>query len=342
MNGDTLLSIIIPCYNCEKYIEECVLSLNPDGQPDIQIILVDDGSVDDTLARCNALAQQHKNIEVVHTDNFGVSHARNMGLNLAKGIWIMFVDSDDTVEKNYMDTLRNGVPKEVDLIRFGICCRYVDETGKLLKTENRTMKMFQVDSAPYKDWSFNESFKLLFHENVFDSVCGAFFEREIIDTEKLRFDETVSVREDSIFMLKYAAKVKSVRYINQYLYNYRIVGNEGYHYRRAIPIDNILKLYNEYIDFLGKRNQGEIGVQQAVDHHVFQQLVGGVIHCASRKYNVPLAVLFKYIKNISTEFEEMLNRIEYDNTFFKVLVDLIKNHHVLLATIMCKLRYYKL
>ncbi len=333
---NTLLSVIVPCYNCDQYIDDCVNSLEQDAAPEIQIILIDDGSSDNTLSQCHSLMKKYDNIEVIHTENHGVSHARNIGLDHALGDWIMFVDSDDTVEKEYVQVLHCESADSSDYIRFGIRRRYVNENGEETKIENSPTALFS--DKELVDMSISDNFISVFIGNAFDSVCGSFFRRAIIEERHLRFDETVSVREDSLFALKYAECIDTVRFINQQLYNYKIIGGQSYHYRRPIPVNNIKKLDLEYRYFLKTKAVDDAGALETVDHHIFQQLMAGVIHCASRKYGVSIKELSRYLETVSGAFSELLCRINYRTLFFRFLILLLKKRRIFAATMICKIR----
>ena len=93
-----LLSIIVPVYNVERYLEQCILSLVHQSYRSIEILLIDDGSSDGSFAICDEWAKKDQRIRVFHTENHGVSHARNVGLEQARGDYIGFVDSDDWID----------------------------------------------------------------------------------------------------------------------------------------------------------------------------------------------------------------------------------------------------
>ena len=100
---DPLVSVVVPVYNVEKYLDRCVQSLLTQTYPNYEIVLVDDGSPDNCPAMCDAYAKKYENVAVLHKKNGGISDARNYGVQRAKGDWIVFVDSDDYVAENYIE-----------------------------------------------------------------------------------------------------------------------------------------------------------------------------------------------------------------------------------------------
>ena len=115
-----LFSIIIPAYNVETKIKKCVDSVASQAEGNTQIIIVDDGSTDHTLQVCQMLANQYPMVSVIHQKNSGVSSARNIGLQEALGEWIIFIDSDDCVERNYLEDIYCEIQNnDSDLIIYG-------------------------------------------------------------------------------------------------------------------------------------------------------------------------------------------------------------------------------
>ena len=108
---EDLISVIIPVYNVEKYLPECIESVLKQTHTNLEIILVDDGSPDNSPQICDEYAQKDSRIKVIHKENGGVSSARNEGLKIAKGEWISFIDADDWVEKNFCEILLNKAVK---------------------------------------------------------------------------------------------------------------------------------------------------------------------------------------------------------------------------------------
>ena len=107
-----MVSIIIPVYNCEKYIEKCINSIINQTYKDFEVIIVDDGSIDNSIEICNKLIKTDKRFKITRQTNKGVSCARNLGLELAKGEYITFIDSDEWVENTFIECLLKGILEE--------------------------------------------------------------------------------------------------------------------------------------------------------------------------------------------------------------------------------------
>ena len=120
-SGKPEISIIVPVYQVEKYLNECIDSILAQTFTDFELILVDDGSPDNCPAQCDAAAKRDSRVRVIHKQNGGVSTARNAGLDAAQGNWIAFVDSDDTAAPEYLEKMHKAV-LETGRERRRVCC----------------------------------------------------------------------------------------------------------------------------------------------------------------------------------------------------------------------------
>jgi glycosyltransferase involved in cell wall biosynthesis len=168
------ISVIIPVYNTEKYIEKCVTSVQAQTYENLEILLVDDGSVDGSLARCQAMAQQDSRITVLHRENGGASAARNTGLDAATGDYIAFVDSDDYIAPNTYERLHQALVEadaDMSLCDFA----YVDETGQKIldippmKTAVIGRRQaFELVEFGQEEWRYISLVNRLYKRRLFD------------------------------------------------------------------------------------------------------------------------------------------------------------------------------
>ena len=209
-----LISIIIPVYKVEKFLEKCVNSVLEQTYKNLEIILVDDGSPDNCPALCDELAKKDKRIKVIHKKNGGVSSARNMGLDEAKGKYVCFVDSDDYVEPTYAEDLHDAITKND--VQMAVCELFdVYEDKKILAFDLGKNLVFNVDNS-------NEFFDVFTQTNL-SSPVNKMYLKEIAN--KVKFNTSLKYGEDQIFNFNYYTYINSVAYINKPLYNY--VANSG-------------------------------------------------------------------------------------------------------------------
>ena len=203
-----LVSIIVPVYNVERYIKRCVDSLRGQTLQNIEIILVDDGSKDNSGCLCDEFAQQDSKIHVIHKQNAGQGLARNDGLNIAKGRYVLFIDSDDFIEPDTCEKLSDRMEREqADLCSFG----YQIETP-----QGELFYRAQLKEQCYENEAIRKRFVLHFFGDSADdeemrgvSACMTMFRRSVIETGKIRFrSEREYFSEDTIFNLDFCLLAK--------------------------------------------------------------------------------------------------------------------------------------
>lgn len=214
MDNRGLVSIIIPIYNVEKYIEKCLNSVINQTYNNIEIILIDDGSEDKSKQICDDYAKTDTRIKVIHKKNEGVSKARNIGIDISKGEFITFIDSDDYIDKNYIEELYNlCVRTNSDIVICGV------------KDEDYNGNIVNVSNEMTKELNKREMLKELLNEKYFFSVCWAkIYKKEVI--ENIRFNENMKIAEDLDFLYNLLCNINCV-YIDTTKKLYHFLIREG-------------------------------------------------------------------------------------------------------------------
>lgn len=214
MKNNNLFSIIVPVYNSEKYLSDCIISLIEQTYKNIEIILVNDGSNDSSDLVCKMFKDKDNRIKYIKKTNGGVSSARNTGLNEAKGDYIMFVDSDDLLKNDCVEILNDYfISYNLDIIKFSYT-KFLNNYKKEYKYTCTTNQVLHNDN--YK----NTIFPYVFKTNDLCNICNAAFKKETIN--ELNFDENILVGEDFLFMINALIKSNSIMFINESLYFYRL------------------------------------------------------------------------------------------------------------------------
>lgn len=219
------ISVIVPIYNSECYLPDCIDSILKQTFENMQIILVDDGSTDRSGKICDAYEKMDSRITVIHKNNGGVSTARNAGIKIANGDFICFVDSDDLIEKEYFQKLLRAQEEYSDAFITGTY-RIVrrEETG--IQTQEKTSECHFFTKA---------DFGKLLEMGVYSCVFNKLFRREIIALHSLSFIPGIHYGEDGLFCLMYMEKLEFDRIvlINQagYLYVQDVTNSlsKGFH-----------------------------------------------------------------------------------------------------------------
>lgn len=205
MNQPAMFSIIVPVFNAEAYIEQCIQSVMSQSYQDVELIIVNDGSTDGSLQKCLAWKDDAR-IKIISTENCGVSHARNLGLQIASGKWVMFLDSDDYLMENSLENLMALTAPDVQ----EIVASYTSGEPK------EGMHLYQSVSAAslYKMSLDSVNNKLLpeFYEvkSMSFAACWAkLYLNRVIQENGIRFHEGLCLSEDSLFNLDYLACIEN-------------------------------------------------------------------------------------------------------------------------------------
>lgn len=205
-------SIIIPVYNVEKYLPECIESILIQTYKEFELILVDDGSKDSSGLICDEYAQRDSHIHVIHQSNAGVSKARNAGLSVAKGEWITFIDSDDWVDEDFLENFNIETNADCDLICQGL--KYIDHSTR--NEKRRTSFDAATITEPDEEQLVKRYDILCFGV----TVCKC-FRRNIIEKFAISFDKKISYHEDHLFTLEYISHTTKIVTTTGCGYNYR-------------------------------------------------------------------------------------------------------------------------
>ena len=209
-------SVIVPVYNAAHTVERCVDSLVSSGGDDVQVILIEDSSKDNSLEVCRQLASKYENVLCFHNDaGKGVSSARNLGLKHASGDYLLFTDSDDWVAPDYIPAFRNAIAAGSG---FAIC-GYINHDEKQNK---RTDTIGWNDFRGMKRVSLRQELEPLFEATLLQQLWNKMFLNSVVQENDIRFDESISIGEDTRFVLDYIQKsgINEITLINQPLYHY--------------------------------------------------------------------------------------------------------------------------
>ncbi len=241
------LTIIIPVYNAEDYLDRCLDSIFEQGFPSFEVILVDDGSTDSSPLICDRYSATDPRFRTIHKENGGVSSARNAGLNLVQGEYIMFVDSDDVLLPDALDRMMENVVDE-DIILGG----YTTFIGGVPSREVH----------PYRTRTYRgEEMVCFFEDNIrrncemLDAPWAKMFRRKTLGG--LRFCEELSYAEDKLFVFSFMAKCHSAHTCDVPLYGYHLrpgsLGSDTVSDRHLMQLRRFLPLYTDVLNSLSER-----------------------------------------------------------------------------------------
>lgn len=261
-----ILTIIIPCYNVEKYLNRCMETIVNQMLKDIEIILIDDGSPDSVPKLCDYWAQKDSRIKVIHKKNEGLGYARNSGLEIAKGKYVAFVDSDDFVdnimyytlveeaEKNQVDAVFCGYKKELQNGRW-IPVLDFQQTKIMLKAEFENYVFSMMASSPH-----------IKKERLYTmSVWHAIYKRSIIERNNIRFySERDIVSEDIPFQVDFMQNANIALYIPIPFYNYCLNDSSLSSSFKEDKYDKFIILRTLLLDKLKKSQNASLHVNRLI------------------------------------------------------------------------------
>ena len=299
------LSIIVPVYNGGKFLKKCIENVLEQTYKDLEVIIVNDGSTDDTKAICDGYDISDKRVRFIHIENSGVSTARNIGVEAARGKYIGFLDCDDRIDnKMYSSMIRILEKESVDMVM----CSYVSEFD-----DHNEEKLFDIANIKVEDKSIKNEIMLKmvssinengsYNEVIMGSIWRCLYKKEIIESNYIKFDKELKYSEDLVFVLEYLDACKSVYLTNDiyYFYNRKtadlsttqkhIVGLEG----------NIDKVHKRLLEILDIPN--------------FKSEKSWALREITNMYTISVNIAIQNDKTFSEKVKElrrMLKRREFD------------------------------
>jgi len=256
------ISIIVPVYNAERYLTKCVKSILNQTFTDFELILIDDGSSDASPLLCDEFEKYDARVKSIHQKNCGVSAARNKGIDIACGKYIMFCDSDDYVESEWCQMMRDMA------VRYPDSCVVhnawlVNGRGDKKKIANKNFQK-QIEKVRYYD---------LYYMSLSGSVWNRIFDLSKIKRNDIRFDENCSLGEDVVFDVNYCVLCKDIIFVTIPLYNYLENLESATHKYRWNLLELILPTFYCRVELMDRH---EIGRFCDTYLYVFNNLLNNV------------------------------------------------------------------
>lgn len=259
-----LVSVIIPVYNVEKYLDRCVKSVINQTYTNLEIILVDDGSTDNSGVLCNEFLQKDDRIIVIHQENKGASAARNTGIQACTGKWIAFIDSDDFIHKEYIETLYHICKKQNVLIA---------QCGAVRGKDSVFPK--DINIAVEERWLFKQLYKS--QTRAFRAIVwGKLIKKEIV--LKYPFPEG-KIFEDEDVVFKYMYEARDCVITNRHLYYYYMSPNSILRNSNKHVKFDYVEIFMERCKFLAARGEDEL-IQYTNKELCIRLMLG---YCSAKK-----------------------------------------------------------
>lgn len=314
-----LVSFIVPIFNCANYLKQCLNSILAQSINNYEVILINDGSKDNSGKICDEYAKLDNRFRVIHKNNEGLSAARNDGLNVASGEWVTFVDSDDWLEPCFLEVLIEN--KDVDYIVASINHCRPDCIGEPEKFQRKRYNVI--------DYTVFANNNLI---TAFFTAWSKFFNTKIIRDNKLRFLQGVSPGEDTIFVFQYLYHAKSLHLSDVLCYNWRVANGLTNRKRRfdwitytieqtMSAIEQVENKCNVDLSFIKYNSLNYLIDKVDVRQYSYKQLYSEIKKLASKSWMIDIITDYLYLKKGARR---------------KLMDFLIRNNAFFITSVLCK------
>lgn len=335
------ISFIIPVYNVEMYLRQCIESILKQSEKEIEIILVDDGSSDNSGKICDEYAEKYINIITVHQKNMGVASARNKGMEICQGDWIFFMDSDDTIADDLVNRCKQFLNDDFDICFVGHSEVISEEKRKPTVTSDKVYILEKNDFNEFKLALFNRDFKgkYDYHALKMSTPCK-FYKYSIIKKNNILFPVGIITGEDAIFNLQFYAVAEKGAYVLENLYYHRVWGgsvSKRYDENAMKHFELMHEILKEYLE---KRGEFE-----ALESAYNERCMWSIGFCCLLDFcNKENKHTYKERKNsfltMRNKYEEQIKDVNLNNFRIekKILFYFIKQKWFFLISILCFLK----
>lgn len=230
MNETLKFSVIIPVYNAELFLPKCIESVLFQSYQNWELILINDGSTDNSSQICDSYVLKDNRIKVIHKQNQGVSAARNSGLDVAVGEYICFIDSDDVIDLHLFEIVLPFIDKQIDCIVYGYD-----------RIHNGQLEEFLLPNG-HSNTDLDLCIWELKYHNLFVPLWNKIYKRNIIEDLSLRNENNISMNEDLIFNQRFFHRVKTLTYIHSTLYHYTLFSTDKCLSKRVCEPHTLLQI----------------------------------------------------------------------------------------------------
>lgn len=314
--NNVMISIIIPVYNSELTIERCLNSLANQTFSNIEVIVINDGSTDNSLKKIERYQNVISNLKIISQVNGGVSKARNEGIKLSQGRFIMFLDSDDYLDKNCCKVVIENI-KNADMVIFGL---NIYKNNIILRTPHLEDKNVYLKENIDNYWEIRK---------INLGPCNKLYKRDLITN---LFDESMSLGEDTKFVIDYLKNVRGINVISQCMYNVCLDNEESLNRKyREDKLDQLIIIRNYENNFLKE-------MYQIYDSRIYNEYIYDihVILHDTVKNNLPL----KYIKeNVNKlNYKSLKGYVQLKNKYYSLFFYLVSYKKYTCLYILLKIR----
>lgn len=346
--SDKLISIIIPVYNNEKYIDTCLQSVCNQTFKNLEIIVINDGSTDSSLKVINRYSENDSRILVINQENQGVSSARNSGLDIAKGDYILFLDGDDWIENNCCEaSLHEAEEYGVEVVFWSYVREYDGQSKPVLLFDNIAINWDSQNIKKLYKKMIGFTGEDLKQPQKIDALItgwGKLYKRSLVGNNRF-IDTKIIGTEDALFNIQVFSNVKTARYLPETMYHYRKTNlNSLTHFYKKNLVNQWMELYKRIELQLNDSHAGEEDYH-ALSNRVCLGLIGLGLNLAEDTF-MSFAEKQKELKKILSlpHYQKALTEleVEYLPIKWRLFFELAKKQHViLLYSLLCVMNHLR-
>ncbi|PGT89048.1 glycosyltransferase family 2 protein [Bacillus sp. AFS040349] len=322
-----LISIIVPVFNSEEFLPSCLKSILSQSYTNIELILINDGSTDKSLSICQEFEEKDKRIRVINQENKGVSNARNVGIEIATGEYLVFIDSDDFLENNMVEKMYKSINSEIDMVICGYAIHDLNFSTNMneniLSIKSNKTQTLNVEDIAKDFWEY-------YDKGVINPLWNKIYKSSIIKKNSLRFPINIPMGEDGYFNLLYLKHSKKIIIINQPLYHYIQYPSQSS--RRVFDkyFSIMMENFNIIESFISKHN-GFSNKKNGYRHsyEVFKVIKDSIIHIVNgretslkKKYSLVEVIL------INTRVKNNLEKLNVYSFRDRIFLYLLRKKHI--------------
>ena len=317
------ISVIIPIYNAEKYLNKCLDSLINQTYKNLEIVLINDGSKDKSLEIMKEYKKKDKRIIIIDKKNTGVSDTRNIGINKSTGKYIMFIDADDYIESDYVELMYNELKnKKYDLVISGN--KVVDNNYKVINNMLYTNKNTKLT------WKKIE--KDFINTLYFSQIWKILIDRDIIITNNIKFDKNLSYGEDMLFIYNLLHKSNNFGYLAYCGYNYYQSNDSVTHKQDISKVDKYIKDNLYIFNYFRK----EMKDDKLIYNRLYSKYNISMLKLVDYKYK-DFKKYCKYYKEVLELNRINIKEIDYENKKNRLLIYLLSKKLYLIYYLIIKM-----
>lgn len=332
------VSIIIPAYNAEKTLERCIDSIINQSYKNIEIIIINDGSVDNTFSIIKKYSELDNRIIAINQYNRGVSYSRNYGIRISSGDYISFVDADDWIEKSFIERLVSTIKeKNTDFVR---CNYYIENSDSRVKAELYDLKNSLIHGKNIANTSIFNNF--LYNIQPINNYVMLLLIKSKLVKNRIEFNEELYMMEDVLFYTKLFLNSKKFYFLNEYLYHY---DNTSISATRSIDRieKNVLGILNSISEITQYLNDNQIFFNELLlNYNCINLVINYLEKIPLDSSSTDLKIILKKLCN-DDFFMDILKKCDdsYFNTYRKIIVYMLRKKRISIVLFLFKTRKLK-